>query len=81
MSMELWVAVILMFGGPDKSSPMIHTMSGPPVETVELCERDAKSQGLKIYYRIKAPAGWKLMGVFCAPLLEDYRIDLKNEGV
>ena len=52
MSMELWVAVILMFGGPDKSSPMIHTMSGPPVETVELCERDAKSQGLKIYYRM-----------------------------
>lgn len=74
--MELWIAVLLMFGGPDTSKPMLHTMSGPPVESLHLCERDAKEQGLRIYYRVKAPAGWKLMGAFCAPLLEDYRIDV-----
>ena len=74
--MELWIAVFLMFGGPDKSEPMLHSMSGPPVSSVELCEQDAKTKGLSIYYKMKAPAGWQLMGAFCAPLLPDYELDV-----
>tara|TARA_R100001163_G_C4886887_1_gene81682 strand:- start:262 stop:501 length:240 start_codon:yes stop_codon:yes gene_type:complete len=73
--MEIWIAVILMFGGPTKA-PQLHTISGPPVESFELCRDDALSKGVEIFYKYKAPQNWKLLGVFCSPILEKYRLDL-----
>ena len=76
MNMEIWIAVLLLFGGPDKSEPMLHTISGPPMHSIELCRQDVQTKGLEVYYKYKAPAGWKLMGAFCSPLLNAYKIDL-----
>jgi hypothetical protein len=75
---ELWIVVILMFGGPTKA-PQLHTISGPPMESFELCEDDGLSKGIEIYYKYKAPQNWKLLGVFCVPLLENFKLKLGEE--
>ena len=76
---ELWMAVLLMIGGPTADEAYLHTISGPPVDAKEKCEKEASANGLRFYYQYKAPQGWKLLGVFCVPLLEAYEIKLGKE--
>ena len=49
------------------------------MESFELCQDDGLSKGIEIYYKYKAPQNWKLLGVFCVPLLENFKLKLGEE--
>ncbi len=72
-----WVAILLMIGGPP-NGPQVFSLSGPPTQSQEECEYNARLAGIDVFNRYYAPEGWQISGAYCIPVDAKFEFDLHS---
>lgn len=73
--MIYWVAILLMIGGP-ADGPQVFSLSGPPTQSQEECEHNAREAGIGVFQRFYAPQGWQISGAYCIPVDEKFKFNI-----